>query len=188
MDCSPPDSSVHGDSPGKYTGVGCHALLQGIFLTQGSHLCLFCLLHWQVDSLALVPPGKRQVLISFSSHFCPNPVKRTHSRNSQSLCSNFSRAHQTLQQRAVASLEEGLLCLSSQEFMVCTSSNFLFGERAMVGAFTSQKSAKAELGVPLPLKMRWFINTPQISKKSTFRWLKGREKGEVLTTEEGKCF
>ena len=31
----PPGSSVHGDSPGKNTGVGCHALLQGIFLTQG---------------------------------------------------------------------------------------------------------------------------------------------------------
>ena len=29
MDCSPPGSSVHGDSPGKKTGVGCHALLQG---------------------------------------------------------------------------------------------------------------------------------------------------------------
>ena len=25
------------DSPGKNTGVGCHALLQGIFLTQGSN-------------------------------------------------------------------------------------------------------------------------------------------------------
>ena len=36
MDCSPPGSSVHGDSPGKNTGVGCHALLQGIFLTQES--------------------------------------------------------------------------------------------------------------------------------------------------------
>ena len=29
MDCSPPGSSVPGDSPGKNTGVGCHALLQG---------------------------------------------------------------------------------------------------------------------------------------------------------------
>ena len=29
MDCSPPGSSVHGDSPGKNTGVGFHALLQG---------------------------------------------------------------------------------------------------------------------------------------------------------------
>ena len=35
MDCSPPDSSVHRDSPGKHTRVGCHALLQGIFPTQG---------------------------------------------------------------------------------------------------------------------------------------------------------
>ena len=37
MDCSPPGSSVHGDSPHKNTGVGCHALLQGIFPTQGSN-------------------------------------------------------------------------------------------------------------------------------------------------------
>ena len=34
-DCSPPGSSVHGDSPGKNIGAGCHALLQGIFPTQG---------------------------------------------------------------------------------------------------------------------------------------------------------
>ena len=27
--CSPPGSSVHGDSPGKKTGVSCYALLQG---------------------------------------------------------------------------------------------------------------------------------------------------------------
>ena len=41
MDCSLPGSSgdsweAHGDSPGKNTGVGCHALLQGIFPTQVS--------------------------------------------------------------------------------------------------------------------------------------------------------
>ena len=35
MHCSTPGSSVHGHSPGKNTGVGCHALLQGIFPTQG---------------------------------------------------------------------------------------------------------------------------------------------------------
>ena len=34
-ECSPPGSSIHGDSPGKNTGVGCHALFQGIFPTQG---------------------------------------------------------------------------------------------------------------------------------------------------------
>ena len=37
LDCNPPGSSVHGDSPGKNTGVGCHALLHGIFPTQGSN-------------------------------------------------------------------------------------------------------------------------------------------------------
>ena len=37
IDCSPPDSSVHGDSSGKNTGVGCHALLQGIFPMQESN-------------------------------------------------------------------------------------------------------------------------------------------------------
>ena len=36
------------DSPGKNTEVGCHALLQGIFLTQESNLSLLYLLHWQV--------------------------------------------------------------------------------------------------------------------------------------------
>ncbi|CAI9151477.1 unnamed protein product [Rangifer tarandus platyrhynchus] len=36
-DCSLPGSSVHGDSPDKNTGMGCHALLQGIFPTQGSN-------------------------------------------------------------------------------------------------------------------------------------------------------
>ena len=40
MDCSLPGSSIHGDSPGKKTRLGCRALLQGIFLTQGSNLGL----------------------------------------------------------------------------------------------------------------------------------------------------
>ena len=37
MDSSPPGPSVHGDSPGENTGMGCHALLQGILPTQGSN-------------------------------------------------------------------------------------------------------------------------------------------------------
>ena len=37
MDWTPPGSSIHGDFPGKNTGVGCHALLQGMFPTQGSN-------------------------------------------------------------------------------------------------------------------------------------------------------
>ena len=38
------------DFPGKNTGMGCHFLLQGIFLTQG---LIPGLLHWQVNSLIL---------------------------------------------------------------------------------------------------------------------------------------
>ena len=45
------------DSLGKSTGVGCHALLQGIFLTQGLNPRLLCLLHWQAGSLPLALPG-----------------------------------------------------------------------------------------------------------------------------------
>ena len=37
MSCSPAGSSVLGDSLCKNTGVGCHVLLQRIFLTQGSN-------------------------------------------------------------------------------------------------------------------------------------------------------
>ena len=45
------------DSPGKNTGMGCHALLQGIFPTQGSKLHLLHSLHWQVGSLPLAQLG-----------------------------------------------------------------------------------------------------------------------------------
>ena len=52
MDCSLPGSSVHGVSPGKNTGVGCHVFLQGIIPTQGSNpgllhfrQILYCLSH-----------------------------------------------------------------------------------------------------------------------------------------------
>ena len=46
VDCSLPGSSVHGDSPGNSTGVGSHALLQGIFPTQTG-----------IESTSLRPPA-----------------------------------------------------------------------------------------------------------------------------------
>ena len=64
LGCSVTSNSLlpHGlcqwDFPGKNTRVRCHFLLQGIFLTQGSKWCFLHLLHWQTDSLPLVPPGK----------------------------------------------------------------------------------------------------------------------------------
>ena len=58
MDCSLPGSSVHGILQAR--------ILEWVTTTstRGSKLCLLCLLHWQVGSLPLVPPGKpsRQTL------------------------------------------------------------------------------------------------------------------------------
>ena len=73
MDCSPPGFSVHGDSPGKSTGVGCHALLQGIFPTQGSNpglphcrWILYRLSH-QGSPHLFSRRNKKEVLASFCS-------------------------------------------------------------------------------------------------------------------------
>ena len=55
-DCSLPGSSVIGDYPGENTRVGCHALLQGIFPTQGLkpglphyRWILYCLSHQRIS-------------------------------------------------------------------------------------------------------------------------------------------
>ena len=55
VDCSPPGSSVHGDSPGKTTRVCCHALLQGNLPNTGFEPRSPAL---QVDPLPSEPPGK----------------------------------------------------------------------------------------------------------------------------------
>ena len=56
--------------PGKNTGVGCHFLLQGIFPTPGSHLCLLHLLHWQADSLPLALHGLEHSKWSTNALYC----------------------------------------------------------------------------------------------------------------------
>jgi len=70
MDYSPPGFSVHGNSPGKNTGVGCHALLKGNFSIQGSNLGL---------------PHCKQVL------YCLNPFKNIHLRFSLGHCWGVSK-------------------------------------------------------------------------------------------------
>ena len=57
MDCSPPGSCPW-DSPGKHTGAGCPALLQGNLPNPRSKLHLSHLLHWLASSLPLEPPGR----------------------------------------------------------------------------------------------------------------------------------
>ena len=58
MDCSLPESPVHGIFPGKNTGVGCHFLFQEIFPTQGLNPGL---LHCRY-SLPSELPGKPLIL------------------------------------------------------------------------------------------------------------------------------
>ena len=65
-DCSPPESPFYGSVLARI--VGCHFLLQGSFLTQGSNLGLrlnldlLCLLQWQVDALPLSRWGSLKCL------------------------------------------------------------------------------------------------------------------------------
>ena len=70
MDCSPPGSSVHGDSPGKNTGVGCRALLQGIFPIRGSIPHLPASPALQADSFPTEPPGKPREGVSCGYFMC----------------------------------------------------------------------------------------------------------------------
>ena len=74
--------------------MDCRALLQGIFLTQGSKLHLLCLLHWQACSLPLVPPGRRQ--------WQPTPVLlpgKSHGRRSLVGCSPWGREESDMTER-----------------------------------------------------------------------------------------
>ena len=48
---------------GKNTEMGCHFLLQGIFLTQGLNPCRLGLLHWQADSLPLSHLGSPKICL-----------------------------------------------------------------------------------------------------------------------------
>ena len=71
MNCSQPGSFCPWGFPGKNTGVNCHFLLQGLFLTQGSNLSF---LHWQAGSLPLSRLGTFQFSsVQFSSvaQSCP---------------------------------------------------------------------------------------------------------------------
>ena len=59
IDCSPPGTSANGDFPGRNTGVGCYALLQEIFPTQGSNSGL---LHCRLILYHLSHQGSSRIL------------------------------------------------------------------------------------------------------------------------------
>ena len=65
--CSLPGSSVHGDSPGPNTGVGCYAFLQGGLPNPGTELRSTTL---QADSSPPEPPGSECVCMCISMFTC----------------------------------------------------------------------------------------------------------------------
>ena len=71
MDCSSPGYSVHEVLQARILEWGCHALLQGIFLTQGLNLHLLRLLLWQADSLPLAQ-FRKPIYMHTESIFSPS--------------------------------------------------------------------------------------------------------------------
>ena len=86
MDCSLPGSSVPGIFPGKSTGVGCHFLLQGIFLTQGlSPGLLHCMqmlysLTYQFSG-SVMSNSLRPHRLQHARLPCPSPTPRAYSNS-----------------------------------------------------------------------------------------------------------
>ena len=88
------------DSPGKNTGVGCHAFLWGIFPTQGLNLHLLCLRHWQAGSLPLVPPENPIENVTE----LPNKIKIVTTLSSTSLLGIYTEKMKTLIQKDISIL------------------------------------------------------------------------------------
>ena len=126
-----------------YWILGCYALVQGIFPTQGSNPHLLCLLHWQVDSLRLVPPE------------APNysqMMTRSHPASSG----------QGLQAWILASITRGVLCRE-----LCED---IFSRRTKVGSCCCIGPVLAN--IPL-LKKKWkpemrmiCVKSPRVSNQS----------------------
>ena len=76
---------------GKNTRVGCHFLLRGVFLTQGSNQSL---LHWQPDSLPTEPPRKplavREGSLSFLSLDCDAGPRDREGASARLTCRGWS--------------------------------------------------------------------------------------------------
>ena len=86
--------------PGKNTGVGCHALLQGIFLTQGGSPCL--LRSGRFFTAASLGIRLRVVLYTQQRQWHPTPVLlpgKSHGQRSLVRCSPWGRKESDMTER-----------------------------------------------------------------------------------------
>ena len=67
MDCNPPGSSIHGILQARILERVAISVSKGSSWPRDLNLRLLCLLHWQVGSLPLPPPGKPHYICSFNS-------------------------------------------------------------------------------------------------------------------------
>ena len=86
MDCSLPDSSIRGDSPGKNTGVACHVLLQGSSQSRDQTRVFWIAGGFFTFSLSTDPPKK--VIVPPTKH--PNIEMVSFSSNIQSAANSAS--------------------------------------------------------------------------------------------------
>ena len=116
------------NSPGKNTRVGCHALLQGIFPTQGSNLHLFCSLHWQTDS---IPLSHQRSPINYwvdqKDHLCfsTTPLVEQHCiKTTWKVISTLPQAHDGSE--LLWALPPTLLVLPASQYSVALCKNIYF--------------------------------------------------------------
>ena len=112
--CNPMDRSllgfsVHGDSPGKNTEVGCHALLQGTFPTQESSMNILRLLHWQAASSPLMPPGDRSS-VQFSRSVMSDSLQPHESKHARPPCPPSQSLHKLMPIESVMPSSHLILC------------------------------------------------------------------------------
>ncbi|CAN0153961.1 unnamed protein product [Rangifer tarandus platyrhynchus] len=111
MDCSLPGSSVHGDSPGKNTGVGSHTLLQGIFPAQRFEPRSPALL---AGSLPSEPPGKCKNTEMLAYPFSRGPGKPSRETGSEEIL--FKMALRDMLHRG---LHKPSICLKKKKGNIC---------------------------------------------------------------------
>ena len=143
------------DHSGKNTRMGCHFLLQGIFLTKGSNPHLLCLLHWQVGSLTLGGLTIHWIILNlfgscFYRHLSPSIISLLFNHNS------FSISQKTEQQFCEQRRQNWLIGEIFWEYHELTNKESL---KHLSG------SVKKENQQIVPFRLMWDRSVGEIKKR-----------------------